>query len=221
MNKENQLTKEQFDEAVSTFIEFSKNSDNSQLELRLKILQKMSKYSGEIVSAINSIDWEGLFEKLDQLKSAVNAIQSEHSQKVTNSFPSGGVIMTEPPKKVHFTEVEYIVSRRIGHFELFQSEKSGKYYFRLKSSNGQVILHSESYEKKAGAENGIASVKKNGVNGEQFDLKRSLAGDPYYTLKASNGQAIGRSECYSSETAALKGIESVKRNVSGPIKDLT
>lgn len=47
-----------------------------------------------------------------------------------------------------------------GKFELYQ-DKAGKYRFRLKASNGQVIAVGEAYESKKAAENGIASVKKN------------------------------------------------------------
>jgi uncharacterized protein YegP (UPF0339 family) len=37
-----------------------------------------------------------------------------------------------------------------------------KHYFVLKSSNGQIIGNSEMYASKAGMDNGIESVKKNG-----------------------------------------------------------
>jgi uncharacterized protein YegP (UPF0339 family) len=47
-----------------------------------------------------------------------------------------------------------------GKFELYQ-DKAGKYRFRLKSSNGQVIATGEAYESKAAAQNGIESVQKN------------------------------------------------------------
>ena len=47
-----------------------------------------------------------------------------------------------------------------GKFELYQ-DKAGKYRFRLKASNGQVIAVGEAYESKSAAENGIASVQKN------------------------------------------------------------
>lgn len=47
-----------------------------------------------------------------------------------------------------------------GKFELYQ-DKAGKYCFRLKASNGQVIAVGEAYESKKAAENGIASVQKN------------------------------------------------------------
>ena len=47
-----------------------------------------------------------------------------------------------------------------GKFELYQ-DKAGKYRFRLKASNGQVIAVGEAYESKSAAENGIAAVQKN------------------------------------------------------------
>jgi len=47
-----------------------------------------------------------------------------------------------------------------GKFELY-TDKSGKFRFRLKASNGQIIAASEAYNSKASALNGIESVKKN------------------------------------------------------------
>jgi uncharacterized protein YegP (UPF0339 family) len=47
-----------------------------------------------------------------------------------------------------------------GKFELYQ-DKAGKYRFRLKASNGQVIASGEAYESKAAAQSGIASVQDN------------------------------------------------------------
>lgn len=47
-----------------------------------------------------------------------------------------------------------------GKFELYQ-DKAGKYRFRLKSGNGQVIAVGEAYESKRAAVNGIESVRKN------------------------------------------------------------
>ena len=45
-----------------------------------------------------------------------------------------------------------------GKFELYQ-DKAGKYRFRLKAGNGQVIATGEAYETKAAAQSGIASVQ--------------------------------------------------------------
>ena len=47
-----------------------------------------------------------------------------------------------------------------GKFEIYK-DKAGKYRFRLKASNGEVIAVGEAYESKSGCKNGIESVKKN------------------------------------------------------------
>jgi len=47
-----------------------------------------------------------------------------------------------------------------GQFELYK-DTGGKFRFRLKASNGQVIATGEAYETKASALNGIESVRKN------------------------------------------------------------
>lgn len=89
---------------------------------------------------------------------------------------------------------------------------SGKFHFVLKAGNGETILTSEHYEAKASAENGIASVKDNAPKDERYERKASKNGSPMFNLKASNGQVIGTSETYSSESARESGIASVKAN---------
>ncbi|MEA5017581.1 MAG: YegP family protein [Erysipelotrichaceae bacterium] len=44
------------------------------------------------------------------------------------------------------------------YFELLKS-KNGKYYFVLKSTNGQIVAQSEMYEAKASAVSTINSIK--------------------------------------------------------------
>jgi len=57
-----------------------------------------------------------------------------------------------------------------GKFEWFQ-DKAGKYRFRLKSGNGQIIATSEAYDAKASCMNGIESVKKNAPGAEVVEAK--------------------------------------------------
>lgn len=47
-----------------------------------------------------------------------------------------------------------------GKFELYE-DRAGKFRFRLKAGNGEVIASSEAYNSKASAKNGIESVRKN------------------------------------------------------------
>jgi len=98
-----------------------------------------------------------------------------------------------------------------GKFDLKKST-NGKFYFNLKAGNGQTILTSEMYESKGGASSGIDSVKRNAPDDKRYERKKSAQGEPYFVLKAGNGEQLGRSENYSSEPAMENGIESVKEN---------
>ncbi|MBO9591969.1 MAG: YegP family protein [Niabella sp.] len=89
---------------------------------------------------------------------------------------------------------------------------NGEFQFNLKAGNGQVILTSEGYTTRAACDNGIASVKKNAPEDDNFERKTSSNGKPFFNLKAGNGQVIGKSELYESEAARENGIESVKKN---------
>lgn len=108
-----------------------------------------------------------------------------------------------------------------GKFELKKS-KDGQFMFNLKATNGQVILTSELYKQKTSAENGIESVRKNAGREGAFEVKANSKGEPYFIMKATNGQEIGRSEYYSSKASMDNGIESVKKNApDAKIVDLT
>ncbi len=108
-----------------------------------------------------------------------------------------------------------------GKFELKKSD-SGQFMFNLKAANNQTILTSELYRDKAGAQNGIESVKKHAGADANYERKTSKKDEPFFVLKASNGQIIGKSEMYSSAAAMENGIASVKANgPSAAVVDLT
>jgi uncharacterized protein YegP (UPF0339 family) len=89
---------------------------------------------------------------------------------------------------------------------------NGEFQFNLKAGNGQTILGSEGYSSKAGCDNGIDSVRKNSQDESKYDRKTSSNGKYYFNLKATNGQIIGTSEMYESESSRDNGIASVKEN---------
>ena len=98
-----------------------------------------------------------------------------------------------------------------GKFEI-KKTKSGQYKFDLKATNGQVILSSETYKRKASCKNGINSVMRNAVEDKRYERKTAKNGSPYFNLKATNGQVIGTSEMYSNTAGMENGIASVKKN---------
>lgn len=97
----------------------------------------------------------------------------------------------------------------LGYYKL---KSAGKFRFTLHAANHEVILTSQSYESLAAAEAGIASVQKNGPLAGSFEKKSSSANQPYFVLKAGNGQIIGTSEMYSSDAGRDNGIASVQSN---------
>ena len=99
---------------------------------------------------------------------------------------------------------------------------NGQFHFNLKAGNGEIILSSEMYKAKSSAENGIESVKKNAPDDDRYERKETTGGQPYFVLKAGNGEQIGRSESYSSKSAMENGIESVKKNApDAKVEDLS
>jgi uncharacterized protein len=91
---------------------------------------------------------------------------------------------------------------------------NAKFMFNLKAENNQVILTSQVYEQKQSALVGIAAVQTNGPDVANFEHKVSSAGEPYFVLKAKNGETIGKSQMYSSLAAAQAGMASVQINAT-------
>lgn len=53
-------------------------------------------------------------------------------------------------------------------FEIYK-DSAGKFRFKLKAPNGEIIAVGEAYESKDGCKNGIASVKENAPKAEIVD----------------------------------------------------
>ncbi|PHS65746.1 MAG: hypothetical protein COB12_06655 [Flavobacterium sp.] len=96
-------------------------------------------------------------------------------------------------------------------FEI-KKDKRGEFRFNLKAGNGQTILVSEGYKAKTSCLNGIESVRKNSQDDSKFERLVAKNGKPYFNLKATNGQVIGTSEMYNSNSGMENGIASVNKN---------
>ncbi len=97
----------------------------------------------------------------------------------------------------------YVLSKHAGAIQ--------PYHWVLRASNNEIILTSETYVTKSGAEQGISSCRTNSQFDSKFEKRSSVANQPYFVLKAENGQIIGTSEMYSTTSARDNGIASVKR----------
>lgn len=110
-------------------------------------------------------------------------------------------------------------------FQVFEGQ-DGQFYFRLKAQNGEIILASEGYVSKQGAEHGIDSVKEHAKHENLYEKRTSSDNRHYFVLRADNdimiGQVIGVSEMYSSEEARNAGILSVMKTApSAAFEDTT
>ena len=85
--------------------------------------------------------------------------------------------------------------------------KNDKFHFNLVATNGQVILSSEMYETRAKAGAGIGSVKKNAVREGGVERLTSDKGQPYFVVKSTNTQVVGKSQMYASASTCSRAGE--------------
>lgn len=108
-----------------------------------------------------------------------------------------------------------------GKFEVYK-DKAGEFRFRLKAENGQNILGSEGYSAKASCMNGIKSVQKNSQDTARFDQKMGKSGKYSFNVTSTNGQVVGTSQSYESESGCSNGMKSVAEcSVGAEIDDQT
>lgn len=93
--------------------------------------------------------------------------------------------------------------------------KDGQDYFSLVAGNGQTILQSEGYKSSSSCANGIESVRKNSQDKNKFECRTAKDGRTYFILKAGNGQEVGRSQMYKSDSGCRNGMASVATNAPG------
>ena len=74
--------------------------------------------------------------------------------------------------------------------------RDGKIMFNLQADNGQVLLTSLTYESRGNAIQGIGSIRTNAVVDSRYARETSEKGEPYFNLKARNGQVTAPTEIY-------------------------
>lgn len=76
-------------------------------------------------------------------------------------------------------------------FKLWKSDKDGQHYFSFE--HGETRLASEGYKERAGALNGIASVRSNApVDGRYYRKSDGSGHFFWFVLKAANGEIIAK-----------------------------
>lgn len=63
-------------------------------------------------------------------------------------------------------------------FEIYQTESTGRFRFRLKAANGEIIAHGQSYSAKRDCEHVILLLQKAGLHVPIADLTKNGSQKP-------------------------------------------
>jgi uncharacterized protein YegP (UPF0339 family) len=86
---------------------------------------------------------------------------------------------------------------------LFKGQ-DGQFYFNVRARNNEVIVSSEGYKTKQGAEKGLASLERNGASPSNYELRQATDAQWYFVVKARNHEVVGTSETYASKSNARR-----------------
>ena len=139
------------------------------------------------------------------LKAANGAIIGVSQMYATASNSTRAINAVVAMMKLTFTQAPVVIGAR---FETFKG-LDNKYYFHARAANGEIVLQSQSYTTNAKAKAGVASVQSNGLVAARYTVLAAVDGRFYFTLKATNGQVIARSQLYSTKYSAERGVETV------------
>jgi uncharacterized protein len=114
------------------------------------------------------------------------------------------------------TNIKISEAPRTSRMELFKSLNDGQFYWHYRARNGEILLQSEGYVSRQGAENGIEAAKAAAVS-MTVEFATARDGRVYFVLKARNGETVAVSETYSSRAGAVRAAETVRTNI---IEDL-
>ncbi len=116
-------------------------------------------------------------------------------------------------------------------FQVYKDAR-GKYRFRLRAGNNQIVAVGEAYEQHASCINGIRSIQRNRnseiedltikgprVANPKYQIYKDKVGEYRFRLKAPNGEIIAESEGYESKDGCLNGIEVVRGSGEAEIVD--
>lgn len=112
---------------------------------------------------------------------------------------------------------EATLAASAGYFRIFRGADD-QYYFHLVAGNHELVLRSEGYRSRSGAENGIASVKANGVRAENYRILEARDGRYYFNLVAANGEIIATSEMYATKFNAKRGMATVMKLLGAELR---
>ncbi len=105
-------------------------------------------------------------------------------------------------------------ARKEPRFQTFTG-LDGQSYFNLRAPNGEIVLQSEGYASKQKAEQGVDSVRSNGIAASHFEVLEAGDGQFYFRLKAANGEIVAVGETYASKSNAQRAVSAIADLLKG------
>jgi uncharacterized protein len=161
--------------ARSVYTPVIKGLETDKTNLNSQIARLKDEYS-TLNEKVNKLsDKTGkLEEEVIAKNNEINTLSAEPNHIVTEPVPSG-------TETVH--KGKYVIGKA----------KNGEHYFNLKATNGQVILTSGMFSSMTDCVKGIETVREICPDDNSFERKTSSNNKPYFNLKTSDGQILGRS----------------------------
>ena len=102
---------------------------------------------------------------------------------------------------------EGVVDKKGGKLSLVTTENG--YYYTLKASNGEVLVHSDIYKTLISAENAIVRFRDSVINGK-FYIEVDKRENYQFKLFAANGRIVCVGQIYATKALAIASINSVR-----------
>lgn len=132
------------------------------------------------------------------VKGGNGAVVATSELYVTQSNAQRALAAVQATVKTATAGAAYVSGPR---FQVFKGVDA-QYYFHVRAGNGEILVQSEAYRRRASAVSGTASVTTNAQIAARFELRDAQDGQAYYVLRASNGQVVAKSELYGSRSSA-------------------
>ncbi len=198
-SKETEVTEEENVEELNTI-----EDNNSYEEENVEALEEAKEEKEEIVEELNTIEDNNSTEDIKDLKSLDDVEEFPLEDEVSEE----DLRPEAKPKKLKGIIPVKKGRTYNGKYEVFQVADG--YSYRLKASNGEVLVQSETFTSHDGVLKAIDAVKRNLETGD-IKVFEDKNGKFKFKLVSKNYRVIAISANYSVEKSAFRAVESFKK----------
>lgn len=171
---------------IKNSINEKKNSEMNETELEMDPKIEPSKTTKNVIKDIDDV----------KEKKTQETFKVQEESKVNNT-------------EIALSNEEIVQNKRKGKYEIFKD--SGFYRYRLKASNGEILIESELYETEKAVNEAVEIVRKNVENGI-YQIVEDKNDSYQYKLSSRNHRTLVVSTSYSTKKGAEDAKDAFRRN---------